>query len=153
MSPAHQQPGEDGYRSGLERNLGQQLDRVEGLDFEYETLIIPYTQPAKDRRYTPDFILPNGIIIEAKGHLQTADRQKHLMVRDSHPDLDIRFVFSRSTNRISKRSKTTYAAWCRSKGFLFADKVIPAKWIREPINMTSLAQINHIRQMRINQGR
>lgn len=151
--PAHQRPDPtDGYRSALERSLGGQLAR-HPVEFEYETLVVPYEQPAKARRYTPDFILPNGIIIEAKGHLQTADRQKHLMVRDSNPDLDIRFVFSRSTNRISKRSKTTYAAWCRSKGFLFADKVIPAKWLREPPNEASIAAIHHLRQLAINQRR
>lgn len=150
--PAHQRPGADGYRSGLERALGHQLIRAD-IEPDYETLVIPYEQPAKQRKYTPDFILPNGIIIEAKGHLQTSDRQKHLMVRDSHPDLEIRFVFSRSTNRISKRSKTTYAAWCRSKGFLFADKVIPAAWLREPPHKASLAAIHHLRNLRINSRR
>lgn len=151
--PSHQRPDPtDGYRSGLERAIGNQLDRAD-VPVEYETLTIPYEQPAKARKYTPDFILPNGIIIEAKGHLQTADRQKHLMVRDTHPELEIRFVFSRSTNRISKRSKTTYAAWCRSKGFLFSDLVIPATWLREPLHTASMEVIHHIRQMRINQRR
>ncbi len=35
----------------------------------------------------------------------TADRQKHLLVRDQHPELDIRFVFSRSAAKINKASK------------------------------------------------
>jgi hypothetical protein len=70
-------------------------------------------------------LLDNGIIVESKGRFVTQDRQKHLLVKQQYPDLDIRFVFSRSATRISKQSQTTYAAWCQHKGFLFADKAIP----------------------------
>ena len=59
------------------------------------------------RTYTPDFELPNGIIIESKGRFVAADRKKHLLVQKQHPELDIRFVFSNSKAKISKGSKTT----------------------------------------------
>jgi hypothetical protein len=53
-----------------------------------------------------------------------------LLIKEQHPELDIRFVFSNSKTRISKQSKTTYADWCRTKGFQFADKKIPQEWLK-----------------------
>jgi hypothetical protein len=115
----------EGWRSGLEEATGENLT-ARGVRFEYEPFRIPFLQPVKPRHYTPDYVLlANGIIVETKGRFVTQDRQKHLLVKQQYPDLDIRFVFSRSSTRISKQSQTTYAAWCQHKGFLFADKVIP----------------------------
>lgn len=122
-----------GYRSGLEDEIASQLDSL-GLEVKYEQTSIKFTQPAKSRKYTPDFELtgPNGTIwIESKGRFITADRQKHLMVKKCHPDLDIRFVFTNPRARISKTSKTTYAAWCDKHGFKYAKKEIPLDWIKE----------------------
>jgi hypothetical protein len=116
------------WRSGLEEQIAQELNAL-GVPFEYEKKVIRYTPPLKERRYTPDFCLPNGIIIETKGQFVTADRLKHLIIKDQHPDLDIRFVFSRSKSRISKQSQTTYADWCTKHGFQFADKHIPKEWL------------------------
>lgn len=129
-----------GFKSGLEDVLAAQLAGA-GLKVDYESLVIPFTQPVKPRKYTPDFPMPNGIIVESKGRFVTADRQKHLLVKAQHPDLDIRFVFSNSNSRISKQSKTTYALWCQAKGFQFADKLIPTAWMREAPNVRSLAAI------------
>jgi hypothetical protein len=92
---------------------------------------IGYIKPERDATYTPDFPLPNGIIIETKGRFLTADRQKHLLIKDQRPDLDIRFVFSNSRSKIGKKSKTTYAMWCEKNGFKYADKSIPTEWINE----------------------
>jgi len=92
---------------------------------------IKYIRPAQNATYTPDFILPNGIIIEAKGRFVTKDRQKHLLIQDQYPDLDIRFVFSNPKNKIGKGSKTSYADWCEKKGFLYAEESIPVEWIQE----------------------
>lgn len=66
-----------GYRSGLEEQLAEQLQQA-GVAAEYESTTIRYEKPAKSSRYTPDFVLPNKIIIESKGRFLTADRQKHL---------------------------------------------------------------------------
>lgn len=120
----------EGYRSGLEEKLAEQL-RIAGVECKYESLVIHYEKPASKHKYTPDFPLPNGIIIESKGRFVTADRQKHLLIKKQHPHLDIRFVFSTSKARISKTSKTTYAAWCEKHGFLYADKLIPPQWLLE----------------------
>lgn len=119
------------FRSGLEEHVADQLDQL-GVSFEYESMVIKYTRPEKIHRYTPDFIiLSNNIIVETKGRFLTKDRQKHLLIKKQNPDLDIRFVFSNPNQRISKTSKTTYAKWCDSKGFLYAKQTIPTTWLKE----------------------
>jgi hypothetical protein len=118
-----------GFRSGLEEVIAAQIES-RGLKVEYEQEKIEFVQPAKKRKYTPDFRLPNGVIVETKGKFETEDRQKHLMVKQQHPDKDIRFVFSNSRTRISKGSPTTYGMWCEKNGFLYADKRIPEDWFK-----------------------
>lgn len=133
-SPSKQRdPGiANGYRSGLEDANAQWLASLGvQVHFEDPDAVIRYTKPTTPHRYTPDFRLPNGIIIETKGRFTTADRQKHLLVKQQHPHLDIRFVFSRSSARLSKVSKTTYAMWCQKHGFQYADKLIPEAWVKE----------------------
>ena len=127
----------NGFRSGLEKRIADDLES-RGISFRYEKEKLAYTVPAREAKYTPDFILDNGIIIEAKGIFECADRAKHLLVREAHPQLDIRFVFQRASQPIRKGSPTTYAAWCDKHGFKFAEKLIPSEWAREaprpPIN-------------------
>ena len=118
-----------GYRSGLESKVSAQLNEA-GVSFEYETFKIEY-QVNETRKYTPDFRLPNGIIVETKGRFVAADRKKHLLVQQQHPDLDIRFVFSNSKAKLNKGAKSTYADWCIKHGFLYADKTIPEEWLSE----------------------
>lgn len=118
-----------GYRSGLEETISTQL-KVLKVPVKYETEKIKY-EVNEVRTYTPDFILPNGIIIESKGRFVAADRKKHILVKKQHKDLDIRFVFSNSRAKISKGSKTTYGDWCSKHGFLYSDKLIPIEWIKE----------------------
>lgn len=120
-----------GFRSGLEASIAAQLDRA-GIAVKFETLRVRYLKQPPPAKYTPDFELPNGIIIETKGRFLTADRQKHKWIKAQHPDLDIRFVFSRAATRISKTSQTSYANWCDQYGFLWHDKVIPQSWLDEP---------------------
>lgn len=121
-----------GYRSGLEDRVAGELT-AQGVLFKYEdpASVIRYRKPETANRYTPDFILPNGLIIETKGRFVTADRKKHLFIQEQHPTLDIRFVFSRSATPITKGSPTTYAMWCEKNGFTYADKSIPKAWISE----------------------
>lgn len=98
---------------------------------------LPYTIPASKHQYTPDFVLPNGIIIEAKGIFDAADRAKHLLIKKQYPNLDIRFVFSNAKAKIYKGSKTTNAAWCEKHGFPYANREIPSAWFREPAKDTT----------------
>lgn len=123
--PAHAK----GYRSGLEATVQADLEEA-SIDAEYESIKIEWEDLCY-RRYTPDFLLPNGIIIETKGLFTAEDRRKHTLVKKQHPSLDIRFVFSSSKRKLSKQSKTTYAEWCTKQGFLYADKKIPEDWLVE----------------------
>jgi hypothetical protein len=132
---------EHGFRSGLEDLNAKHLIE-KGQKVSYEEHSLEYSQPAKLRKYTPDFILSNGIVVETKGRFLTQDRQKHLMIKLCHPDLDIRFVFSNPNQTISKQSKTTYADWCRHKGFQCAAKVVPTAWIAEPPTVKRLNAAN-----------
>jgi hypothetical protein len=118
-----------GYRSGLEDKVSKQL-KESGVTFEYETLKIVY-EVNETRKYTPDFIFPNGMIVETKGRFVSADRKKHLLIQKQHPHLDIRFVFSNSKAKLNKGAKSTYGQWCDKHGFLYADKEIPEDWINE----------------------
>lgn len=122
-----------GYRSGLEEAIADQLNQNK-ISFEYENKanIVKYTIPAKDHNYLPDFKLPNGIIVETKGRFVLADRKKHQFIKEQHPELDIRIVFSNSKAKISKASKTTYGMWCEKIGIPYADKKIPESWWNEP---------------------
>lgn len=117
-------------RSKFEKRVMKQMYE-DDMEVDYENVKIKYTQPAKKRQYTPDFVLPNGIIIEAKGRLTTAARQKHKFIRKSHPDLDLRFVFQRSQNKIYKGSKTSYADWAERWDFKWAEKRVPVEWYEE----------------------
>ncbi len=118
-----------GYRSGLEDRISEQLKGL-SVPFKYEEFKIKY-EVHEFRTYTPDFELPNGIIVESKGLFAPDDRKKHLLVKKQHPELDIRFVFSNSKAKIRKGSKTSYGDWCTKKGYIYADKLIPEGWIRE----------------------
>ncbi len=116
------------YRSKLESQIASHLTRG-GVQFGYESMSFPYV---KECRYTPDFFLPTGIIIEAKGWFRSEDRSKLLAVKAQNPGLDIRLVFQNARNRLNKNSKTTYGDWATKNGFQFSDGGrIPADWIKE----------------------
>lgn len=117
------------WRSGLEEGISKQLEDL-GVPYEYETMKVEYLVN-ETRKYTPDFILPNGVIVESKGYFDAADRKKHLLIKEQRPDLDIRFVFTRATTKIRKGSKTSYGDWCDKYGFKWAVKIIPKEWIDE----------------------
>ena len=119
-----------GFRSGLEKQVYDNLV-ARAVPVEYEDRKVRYTRPVKPQTYNPDFTLPNGILIETKGRLTTEDRQKDLAIKAQYPDLDIRFVFGNSKNKIASGSKTTYAMWCQTNGFLFADQLVPQEWLDE----------------------
>jgi len=118
-----------GFRSTLELYVAKCLRQIK-KKFRYEKVRIKYYVIRK-ASYLPDFILDNGIIIETKGWFRPSDRAKHIRIKQQHPNLDIRFIFDNAENKISARSKTTYAAWCEKHGFKYATRVIPQKWLKE----------------------
>jgi hypothetical protein len=117
-------------RSGFEKKIADYL-REKGVDFEYETRRIAYTVPAKNKNYVPDFILPNGIFVEAKGKLDREARDKMLLVIKQNPDKDIRILLMRN-NKMSKQSKMRYGDWLDKHNIQWAvsDKgVLPDAWL------------------------
>jgi hypothetical protein len=120
-----------GFRSGLEQRNAKHLEAY-GIPVVFEQVVIKYVIPTTERTYTPDFELPNGIIVETKGKFEPQDRAKHLFIKIAHPDLDIRFVFDKPHAPMSKGSKTTNASWAEKHGFKWANKLIPAQWWSEP---------------------
>lgn len=130
------------YRSGLEDRIAKSLSSL-GIPFTYEEEKIKYDVPAKTSTYTPDFVITSSsgkkIYIETKGIWDAEDRKKHLLIRQQHPELDIRFVFSNSKAKIRKGSSITYADVCEGKArapykgvtWLYSDKTIPEEWLGE----------------------
>ena len=116
------------FRSRFELQLAKGLADNK-VKFEYESKKFLYVP--KPRTYTPDFYLvESDIYIEAKGHLDKADRVKMALVKQQHKDLDIRFVFMNARNKIYKGSRTTYADWCNKHNFRWAEKSIPTEWFK-----------------------
>ena len=81
-------------------------------------------------------LIKKRIFIETKGLFTTQDRQKMKLIREQHPNLDIRFIFSNSKTKIGKKSKTTYGMWCDLFGFKYhciqsTKKYLPDSWLKE----------------------
>jgi hypothetical protein len=122
------------YRNGLEKRIGAQLSEA-GVRFKYEPRTIPILVPARKATYLPDFAASDApIIIESKGYFYNGakDRQKLILVKEQHPELDIRIVFQDASKKIYKKSPTTYGQWATDHGFTWADKgIVPDAWIKE----------------------
>jgi len=117
-------------RSGYERKIRKCLEQKE-VDYTYESMVIEYTVPETKHKYVPDFILPNGVIVEGKGYWDAASRQKMARVIEQHPELDIRILFQRD-NTLSKKSKTKYTDWAKKRGIKCAvssQGLIPEEWL------------------------
>lgn len=136
--------GRASYKSGLENDTAKEL-KEKGIKFEYEPSWgkISYEVPAKICSYSPDFYITTKtgkqIIVETKGLWTAEDREKHRLIKVQQPELDIRFVFTRSKAKIRKGSKTSYADICEGRGrgpfkgltWKYADKKIPQEWLDE----------------------
>lgn len=122
-----------GFRSGLEERFIQELEKV-GLKPNYESREFKYTVPETEHKYTPDFPVSPHIVIETKGRWVLEDRQKMLLIKEQHPDIDFRMVFYNANQKIKKGSKTSYAMWCDKHNIKWANKIIPDEWIRDIFN-------------------
>ena len=120
----HEKPPK--FRSKLEENIANLLEGL-GVSYEYETQKVSYVI---QHNYTPDFVLPNHVVLECKGYWDPADRRKIKQVKKDNPDLDLRMVFQSPYNTISKKSKTTYAQWCERHGIPWTHfHDIPLDWL------------------------
>ena len=114
------------YRSKLEEEVAALLDAF-AVEYEYESTKIPYVI---HHIYTPDFLLSNGTFLETKGYWDAADRRKIKAVKHQHPEIDLRMVFQAPFNKISKKSKTTYAKYCERLGIPWSSWAdIPLDWL------------------------
>jgi hypothetical protein len=117
------------FKSKFEARIyGEATERGDALEYEPADLKLPYVIQSV---YLPDFRLPNGIIVETKGAFMYEDRRKMLLVKQAHPELDIRMVFQRSENPLRKGAKMTYAGWAEANGFQWAEGKIPEEWFKE----------------------
>jgi hypothetical protein len=118
------------FRSGAEKTMAECLTDA-AVAFDFEPHYIPYDW-TESKKYLPDFVLESsGIILEVKGRFKLEDRKKHLFLRKSNPNIDVRFVFTNSRSKLYKGSKTTYADWCVKNNFLYCDLKdgVPQKWL------------------------
>lgn len=121
------------FRSGFEKTVYEAALKCGcKLDYESPDAVIRYVKPARPARYYPDFRLPNGILVETKGRFTAPDRTKMLNVKRDNPNFDIRFVFQRAGNRITKsKNSLTYWEWAEKHGFPWAEGLIPEAWFDE----------------------
>ena len=114
------------FKSKLEERVADLLTNL-GISYEYESTKVPYTI---QHNYHPDFILTNHVYLETKGYWDPSDRRKVLAVKRDNPDLDLRMVFQAPYNKISKKSKTTYAMWCEKHAIPWTSfHNIPLDWL------------------------
>ena len=114
------------FRSGLEEQVAKLLEGL-GVTYEYESTRVPYTI---QHHYSPDFILPNHVLLETKGYWDAKDRRKILAVKKDNPYLDLRMVFQSPYNKINKNSKTTYAKWGEKHDIPWTSyHNIPLEWL------------------------
>lgn len=117
------------FKSKYEQDVYTNVER-NGYTVRYEPFSIPYLVKGN---YYPDFVLPNGIIVETKGYFDSRSRAKMIAVKKHNPHLDIRMVFMNSRSKVRKGSKMTYADWCEKYDFRYADGMIPFKWFEEQV--------------------
>jgi hypothetical protein len=109
------------FKSKLEEKVWASLKR-EFPTVKYEPQKFKFIQPEIERTYIPDFKTGrSNVFIEAKGKLDLETRKKMVWFRDSNPTVRIIFLFMNPDNKITKRSKTTYAMWATDNGFEWLD--------------------------------
>ncbi len=114
------------FRSDLEGQVADQLDK-QCVKYRFEPHWIRYQI---EKKYKPDFLLPNGILIEVKGWFKFDDQRKHKLIKSQYPELDIRFVFQKINNKV-QGGRFTNKEWCEKYDFKFAESIVPNSWIHE----------------------
>ena len=103
-------------RSKLEQQFEQILQSFD-THYDYEITKIPYIVPESKHTYTVDWTIINGVLIETKGYLSDhAERNKYVLLKKQHPELDLRFVFA-NPQKLCGGMKTTHAEWATKYGF------------------------------------
>jgi len=133
QTPSLQTKPTSRYRSKYEAAVAASLAK-RGLDCKYEAKGFGYIIRAV---YTPDFFLPNGVIVETKGLFSSDDRRKMLAVKSQYPLLDIRLCFMNAQVKLSKAPKSlAYWQWAERHGFPWCQGHIPTTWFADAIQTT-----------------
>lgn len=121
----------DKCRSRYERDIVQHAIDLglpyayESVVLEYETAIVKGTCKAcgatgrdvvQRRTYTPDIVLPNGIVVEIKGKFDASKRNLMRQLVRCNPDVDIRFIFMRDNRFGQAKTRKRYSDWARAQG-------------------------------------
>ena len=126
-------------RSKLEQQFESMLKEF-NVQYDYEITKVPYIVPQSDHTYTVDWTIINGLLIETKGYLaDSTERKKYILIKEQHPELDLRFVFS-DPNKKCGGMKTTHAQWADKAGFKWCsirDTEQIKQWITEDHGKTS----------------
>lgn len=130
------------HRSGYEAAIRKDLD-ARGVEYLYEpttyalTLDVPnahcalcgHRRVVKRIKYTPDFLFPNGLVVEAKGKFTARDR-KIALAFVIQPGQRYAMLFQRD-NKLSPKSGTRYSEWCADVGIRYAvGTEIPKEWLK-----------------------
>lgn len=117
------------FRSKFEKKVYENAGKGR-VAYEPTTPVIVYTTSS---RYIPDFALPNGVLVESKGYFDPRARAKMLAVARQNPELDIRILFQRASNRLTKsKNSITYGQWATKHGFPWHEgDSIPEEWYKE----------------------
>lgn len=120
-------------RSKLEQRFEEILKDFNVL-YEYEITKVPYIIPESNHTYTVDWTVGNGLLLETKGFLADhAERKKYILIKEQHPNIDLRFVFQ-DPNKQCGGMKTTHAQWAEKNGFKYCsvrDTEQLKNWITE----------------------
>ena len=105
------------FKSHFEVEVSDKL----GAD-NYEVSELEYTEPAVKHRYIPDFTTVSqdghNIYWESKGRIRNkAEADKYLYIRDSNPDIDLRFIIMDKKTLMPRSKKTTLYEWLKKNGF------------------------------------
>lgn len=127
-------------RSKLEQQFEAMLKEFD-VQYDYEITKVPYIVPESNHTYTVDWTILKGLLIETKGYLaDSTERKKYVLIKEQHPELDLRFVFG-DPNKKCGGMKTTHAQWADKHNFSWCsikDKETLQSWINEKpvVNVT-----------------
>ena len=107
--------------------------KKQGVEYELNNKdkAIEYISCKKTKVFVPCFVMSDGMIIECVSGLLARDCRKYLLLREQHPDLDIRFVFEIDNMKILGGDGLSLAEWAASNRFHWAKKLIPLEWMVE----------------------
>ena len=98
------------------------------LRYEPKDSVLEWTSKIL-HKYTPDFVLPNGVLVEAKGWFRPKEQEKYLSLKANYKELDLRFLFQKPHQKLPRAKRMTYAKWADKHKFIWAEgPYIPKEW-------------------------